>query len=274
MSTWDQLIKSQNYQPLSGYHSARVLVVTATDDAYSQGAVGMIKSFLFNSKLTTSHLVLAKDLNDHNRKMITALPRTTVCDLNVHNAPDYWCTWILELFYLENLSCYDYVFYVDTDIMVRKELASFVDKFSEYDEDSVCAIDHKRSWHTKWFYRRKSHNFNAGFIIFKGSFFDSDIHHRIKASIRKNQPKNDEQYLRKFFGELLYAPTKFNARIIWIDDMAYKNDDVYVVHFVGQENKPWIIEPQGSLGHTARIGRPSPLHAYVKEWYEIFNKRV
>ena len=257
----------------------RNLVVTATNDEYSSGVVGMIKSFLFNSNLMTDHLVLAKDLSDKNRKMIESLPRTTVYDLRVHNAPDHWCTWILELFYQKDPADYQYVFYTDTDIMVRKELVTFIDEFSSYEGDDVCVIDHKRSWHTKWFHK-DSHNFNGGFIVFKGSFFGSVTHQKLKDKIRKDQPRNDEQYLRNFFKSqpLLYAPTKFNARLIWLNEKAVKNDDIYVMHFVGQENKPWLKfglgiyqSPQPTTRETPKVAKRTK---WDNEWHKIFNRQA
>ena len=252
MSTWCRLAASQNYLP---YTSSRILVVTATNDAHSPGATGVIKSFFLNSKLIADFLVLAKDLRASNRKMLSKLPRTTVYDLRTHNAPDHPITWILELFYQVDLQNYDYIFYVDTDIMVRKELVTFVHAFSSY-EDDVCVIDHKKSWHTEWFHKC-NHNFNSGFIVFKNSFFGSDTHQKLKSGIQRDQPKNDEKYLRSFFNnqDLLYAPTKYNARIIWLNREALKNDDIYVIHFIGQENKPW-------LKNQTR---------WESEWHKIFN---
>lgn len=290
----------------------------------------MIKSFILNSGLSSDFLVLGKNLSSQNKKTLSDLPKTRVHNLCLHNARDHWCTWILEIFFLEETSDYDYVFYVDSDIMVRKNLTGFVDKFSSYSKADMCVIEHKRSWHKDWFWKGgeinpgwkeissrkgvsrlyarpktsgridesladiedliyfsklagpevmeswgnnqlyevyrnlkfyKPHVFNAGFIVFKNRFFGSSKHKKLKASILNKKPDNDETFLRHFFQEesILHAPTKFNARVIWLDKYGgdYSDEDVHVMHFVGQENNPWLNNKT----------------KWEAEWHKIFNKR-
>ena len=320
-------------------NTPRCLVVTATNDDYAKGVKGMIKSFILNSGLSSDYLVLGKNLSSQNKKTLSDLPRTRVHNLWLHNARDHWCTWILEIFFLEETSDYDYVFYVDSDIMVRKNLTGFVDKFSSYSKADMCVIDHKRVWHKDWFWKGgeinpgweeisrhkglehfyikhrhkngfphpqtsgnihetladiedimafskladlhveelweddqmyesfkglkfyKPHVFNAGFIVFKNIFFGSSKHKKLKKSILNKKPENDETFLRSFFREesLLHAPTSFNARVIWLDKYGddYSDEDVHVMHFVGQENNPWLNNKT----------------KWEAEWHKIFNKR-
>jgi len=258
MSTWSNLKKDFDYSSLT---SDGILVVTATNNKYTQGAVGMIKSFLCKSKLSADFIVLGKDLTPNSLYALKDLPNTRVISLEDHHSLDHWCTWILEIFWLRETSDYEYVFYVDTDILVRKSLTSLLDTFDKYGDDhDVCVIDHKRSWHKEWFLKSRDHNFNAGFIVFKGSFFKSKECIKLKDTICANSPNNDEKFLRSFFEgrELLYAPTKFNGRIIWLNKNAVKIDDIYVVHFVGQENKPWLKNET----------------IWEAEWHKIFNMNV
>ena len=263
ISTWANLVNKQNYSPVT---RGDCLVVTATNDAYSQGAAGMIKSFYSRSELDPDFIVLGKNLSIANKIKLEALPSTRVKSLIDHNAKDHWCTWILELFWLDELTCYDYVFYVDTDIMVRKSLTRFIDDFDDFlrsspaeDSLAVCVVDHKRVWHKEWFFRKK-HNFNAGFIVFKKSFFKSVTFKDLREQILMRQPNNDEKFLRTFFRHknLVYAPTKFNGRIIWLNEVAVDEDEVFVVHFVGQENKPWL----------RKVTR------WEIEWHKIFNMSI
>lgn len=255
---------------------SQCLVVTATDNKCVEGVVGMIKSFVLNSDLDLRFLVLGKNLSMKNRKMITNLGLTQVVDLDEsyeHHAPDHWCTWILEMFWLKQTVLYDYVFYVDADVMVRKSLLDFLQEFHDRKDrrcqldvqerrncHNVCVVDHKKVWHENWFEKNVNHNFNAGFIVFSRSFFGSELHENLKKEIIREKPHNDETYLRRFFNKrcLLYAPTKFNGRIIWLNKAAQDSGDVYVVHFVGQENKPWL-------------SRSGPYH---REWHKIFESEL
>tara|TARA_B100000214_G_scaffold315833_1_gene249211 strand:- start:8757 stop:9644 length:888 start_codon:yes stop_codon:yes gene_type:complete len=283
----------------------RCLVVTATNDDYAKGVKGMIKSFILNSGLSSDYLVLGKNLSSQNKKTLSDLPRTRVHNLWLHNSRDHWCTWILETFFLEETSKYDYVFYVDSDIMICKSLVDFVKKFSSYSKADMCVIDHNGTWHKDWFWKGgevnpgwkeilsheglsrlysqpktsgrieeslddddpfrglkfyKPHVFNAGFIVFKNRFFGSSNHKKLKLSILNKKPDNDEKFLRHFFREesILHAPTKFNARVIWLDKYGdgYSDEDVHVMHFVGQENKPWLNNKT----------------KWESEWHKIFNK--
>jgi lipopolysaccharide biosynthesis glycosyltransferase len=120
-------------------------------------------------------------------------------------------------------------------------------------------MEHKK-WHKKWRHLsdRAAQCFNAGFVIFKNEFFRSEMYESIKHAIKKQQPLNDEKFLRIFLSrdnqKVLHAPTKYNARIIWLHSGqgkrrygAYVGDEgdeaVHVVHYVGQENKPWLRHP-------------------------------
>tara|TARA_B100000683_G_C12414010_1_gene525034 strand:- start:31 stop:858 length:828 start_codon:yes stop_codon:yes gene_type:complete len=273
-STWLKLARKNRYRQI--FTGPQCLVVTATDNKCAVGVVGMIKSFVLNSGLNLRFLVLGKDLSTKNREMITTLGLTQVVDLDEfydHKARDHWCTWILEIFWLKQAELYDYVFYVDADVMVRKSLLGFIQEFRDRENrncqldipekrncHNICVVDHKRVWHENWFERNCKHNFNAGFIVFSQSFFGSELHENLKKEIIREQPSNDEVYLRKFFNKrcLLYAPTKFNGRIIWLNKEAQDADDVYVVHFVGQENKPWL-------------SRSDPYH---REWHKIFKTEL
>ena len=96
MSTWSKLLKKQKYIPII---RDQCLVVTATDDSYVEGAIGMIKSFCIRSGLHPTFIVLGKNLSTINKQVLESLPRTRVVPLDHHNARDHWCTWILELFW-------------------------------------------------------------------------------------------------------------------------------------------------------------------------------
>tara|TARA_B100000214_G_scaffold210194_1_gene152633 strand:- start:713 stop:1516 length:804 start_codon:yes stop_codon:yes gene_type:complete len=265
-STWARLATRNSYEPL--FAGPECLVVTATDNACVIGVVGMIKSFLLNAGLSVRFIVLGRSLSERNKEIISALPLTQIVsidDPSDRHAPDHWCSWILELFWLEHVGLYNYVFYVDADIMVRRSLSDFIQEFKNRNISNVCVIDHKNVWHKNWFDKKRDHNFNAGFIIFDRSFFGSEEHERLKNNIERAQPRNDERYLRQFFSgrNLLYAPTKFNGRIIWLKKCP-KEDDVFVVHFVGQENKPWLFlnKPKRKIGR------------WHKEWIDIYKEAL
>ncbi len=256
-STWSELKTRCSYE--SYISKSDCLVVTATNDSCVDGVIGMIKSFQLNADLDVEFLVLAKDVSKNNAGRLESLYKTRVNHLLKHNANDHWCTWILEIFFLKKLADYEYVFYVDADIMVLKPLREFLRIFDIKPEDRVCVVDHKRVWHKEWFYR-DDHNFNAGFIVYKGTFFNHSDHQSLRKDILRAKPLNIEKYLRWFFNKkrLLYAPTKFNGRIIWLNERAVHEDDVYVVHFVGQEHKPWKKNCQAK-------------HMWLKKWRAIYN---
>ena len=86
MGVWNSLKNSRSYEAYSD-PPANCLVVTATNDSYAQGAVGMIKSFLIKSNLKTDHVVLGRGLSDTNSEALLDLPRTRVKNLNYKLRP-------------------------------------------------------------------------------------------------------------------------------------------------------------------------------------------
>ncbi len=253
--------------------SAHFAVVTICTPNFIPGTLVMIHGYLRHNPWWRGDFVVLTDVvTDEMEKYLTVFPRVRFRvigkDLHLRAAAIARADetgkifeshfYSLELF---NLTGYEKLFYVDSDMLVR---GSFAELF-EMDDPMICVGD---SFYYKdelrdgvtynraqpKFWNKKSRfwddNFNAGLILFDGSLATPTVYRELTEMVttegysREAMRLQDQMIQNIYFrGRYTLVSAKYNFRLGIAEQIGEKDGvtlaDAVVIHYTARK-KPWL----------------------------------
>ena len=246
-----------------------VLITTSLNNDYIDGALVMLSSFKYHNSnyLNYDFHIYYHDkvspLSLENRhKLIKIIPQikfVNVVDPNYQNTPmsskkGYnFRTSYLKLEAFNNYG-YDYVVYIDTDILCTGDISSL---FSINYDMAACLAGGHYTLRYNLPFETEYQEINAGFFVIGKSMLNNSLYNNLKLNITKfgSSEFMDQSVINSVFTsskkyKLTIIPTEiYNLRAF--DRLTKKTK---IIHWSGYNTKPWMGSPsQNEITNALKI---------------------